>query len=72
MGMVVKNIPEDTMSESQVPSSPIKQMNKVGTDSDKKAMKDDNRDDVLQRTSIIKDDQIFVNLAMADLMAYLQ
>lgn len=72
MGMVVKHIPEDTMSESQVPSSPIKQMNKVGTDSDKKAMKDDNRDDVLQRTSIIKDDQIFVNLAMADLMAYLQ
>eukprot|EP00536_Pseudo-nitzschia_multiseries_P014984 jgi/Psemu1/320764/estExt_fgenesh1_pm.C_7970004 len=36
-------------------------------------MKDENRDDILQRrNSIIKDDQVLVNLAMADLMAYLQ
>jgi hypothetical protein len=32
----------------------------------------DRRDDVPPRSSIIRDDQIQVNLAMADLMAYLQ
>lgn len=32
----------------------------------------DRRDDVIHPRSIIKDDQVHVNLAMADLMAYLQ
>eukprot|EP00532_Pseudo-nitzschia_australis_P005049 CAMPEP_0168182418 /NCGR_PEP_ID=MMETSP0139_2-20121125/11884_1 /TAXON_ID=44445 /ORGANISM="Pseudo-nitzschia australis, Strain 10249 10 AB" /LENGTH=585 /DNA_ID=CAMNT_0008103349 /DNA_START=286 /DNA_END=2043 /DNA_ORIENTATION=+ len=52
--------------------SPVKRRNENEPGSDKKIMNDDNRDDVLQRTSIIKDEQVLVNLAMADLMAYLQ
>lgn len=60
------------MPESPGQTSPIKQRKGKASDSDKKIMKDDNRDDVLQRSSIIKDEQVLVNLAMADLMAYLQ
>ena len=72
--MVVKSPTINTMPESpgQTFSAPVKRRNDEGPDSDKKIINDDSRDDVLQRTSIIKDEQVLVNLAMADLMAYLQ
>jgi hypothetical protein len=42
------------------------------TESSPTSPKVERRDDVLPRKSIIRDDQVHVNLAMADLMAYLQ
>lgn len=47
--------------------------NSVGRTKKKSSKKNiERRDDLLPRKSIIKDDHVLVNLAMADLMAYLQ
>lgn len=71
--MVVNSRVSKTMPDSPGRSSPAKKLTEKVTDSKTKPMKDENRDDILQRrNSIIKDDQVLVNLAMADLMAYLQ
>mmetsp|Transcript_13004 Transcript_13004/g.36619 ORF Transcript_13004/g.36619 Transcript_13004/m.36619 type:complete len:599 (+) Transcript_13004:305-2101(+) len=70
--MVVSKISTSTMPDSPGPSSPVKAHTEMGPAKQAKKTKDDNRDDILQRSSIIKDDQVLVNLAMADLMAYLQ
>lgn len=67
--IVVTNVPTSTGSGSPVKSPRSKQRQ-----GDKKSSRKnvDNRDDVLSTASIIKDEQVLVNLAMADLMAYLQ
>ena len=71
-GMVVSHIPPDTMTESG-PASPGKDRTSNTPGSKKNGLLNiDTRDDVLPRSTIIKDEQVLVNLAMADLMAYLQ
>lgn len=71
--MVVANIPPTTMAESPGKTSRSKERHSEGAGNDKDSPKnDDNRDDVVPGSSKIKDEQVLVNLAMADLMAYLQ
>jgi len=71
--MVVANIPPTTMAESPGKTSRNKERHSEGAGNDKDSPKnDDNRDDVVPGSSKIKDEQVLVNLAMADLMAYLQ
>jgi len=68
----VSHIPPDTMTESG-PASPGKDRTSNTPGSKKNGLLNiDTRDDVLPRSTIIKDEQVLVNLAMADLMAYLQ
>jgi hypothetical protein len=72
-GMVVTNIPSTSMTESAGQTSPSKERQSYREGNKKKPpSKIDNRDDVVPASLKIKDEQVLVNLAMADLMAYLQ
>jgi len=72
-GMVVTNKPSTTMAESSGQTSPSKERHSNSAGNQKKTPSNiDNRDDVLPASLKIKDEQVLVNLAMADLMAYLQ
>jgi hypothetical protein len=72
-GMVVTNIPSTSMTESAGQTSPSKERQSYRAGNKKKPpSKIDNRDDVVPASLKIKDEQVLVNLAMADLMAYLQ
>lgn len=70
--MVVTDVPT-AMAESSAKTPKSKGRRISGSAHKKKsAQKVDNRDDEPPTSTIIKDEQILVNLAMADLMAYLQ
>ena len=72
-GMVAAGVPVPTMDESSGKTSPEKDRYSIGVDSTVTSEKSvEDRDDVHPTSSKIKDEQVLVNLAMADLMAYLQ
>jgi hypothetical protein len=70
--MVVTKKPSTTMAESSGQTSPSKENSSSAGNNQKTPSNIDNRDDVLPASLKIMDEQVLVNLAMADLMAYLQ
>mmetsp|Transcript_18335 Transcript_18335/g.42252 ORF Transcript_18335/g.42252 Transcript_18335/m.42252 type:complete len:665 (-) Transcript_18335:160-2154(-) len=71
-GMVAAGISIPTMDESSAKTSPDKERYSISVDSTATSFKSkEDRDDVHSKSKI-KDEQVLVNLAMADLMAYLQ
>lgn len=71
--MVIGSIKVNLDAEPSAPMSPIKDSSSSGVDRKQNGVsRHDSRDDDEQKSSIIKDEDVLVNLAMADLMAYLQ
>lgn len=71
--MVIGSIKANLDAESSAPMSSIKHSSSSVVDRKQNGIsKHDNRDDDEQKSSMIKDEHVLVNLAMADLMAYLQ